>query len=231
MNKHIYYDKGNNTCYVSLNNYVNELYEGIMPDKTIRDIQNSIEKELEYKQLQLNLLSKCNDICEYNNNSNCSMPIGSINSDIMIINTKPDEFELGTTCSMTKPNNFLLPYLIKFMKIDYYCTDIVKCNNCKDVRQCASNYLLQEINIVNPKLIIFNGMDSFNMAKNVILNNKFFSKDGIYYGNIYSIDNINFIIVYDTQKIFDENNSSIQVRQKELWNQLLIVKKFLEDKK
>jgi len=228
MSDYTYYDKANNTYYVNPNKYISELYADIMPQNVIEDIQKDICNSIEFKQIQLSLLKGC----EYNKqDSLCSVPNGSINSDVMIINKSPNEFEQTVTSSMLSPNNYLIPYLIKYMKLDYYCTDILKCNSCNNVNYCIEKYFLKELEIVNPKIIIFNGIESYNLIKDK--NIKLFSnmpKD-VYYGNIYKVDNrTNVIIVYDTSKIFDNDKEMSSKMKNELWNQLSKIRNVLEVK-
>lgn len=227
MNKYISYDKANNIYYVNSNRYIEEIYKNIMPQNVIEDVQKDISNIIEYKQIELALLSKCDNT----SNSLCSVPLGSINSDIMVVNKSPNEFDIAASSSMLSPDEYLIPYLIKYMQLNCYCTNILKCNGCNTPEKCIDKYFSKELEIVKPKVIVFNGLDSYNMVKHLQLFNTMPSN--AYYGNIYKAQNdTNVIIVYDTDKIFNNNDDNNSINRKnELWNQLLKIKNLVEVRK
>lgn len=64
--------------------------------------------------------------------------------------------------------NYLFDNELKLVKNNIYISDIAKCNAHKDKKvweSCSNNYLLNEINLINPKIIIFQGNTSYRFTK------------------------------------------------------------------
>ena len=174
------------------------------------DLPNDIE-ELE------NYVNHCN-ICElskFKNNSTFS--IGKINSDIMIIGTNSDF--LNENINLLLRNIIEKVLLIEFNKV--YITNILKCNTnnvesiIKPIELCK-DYLIKQIQLVNPKLII-----TLGSAFNHLLSND----DNIFdiSGNLYDYNGIKLIPLLDLEFIY--KNPSYKL---DMFNDLKKIKIILE---
>lgn len=118
---------------------------------------------------KLNALNKmlynncCNVSCSICNNSiSKSVANGSHMAKTMLVDAFPTQYETFTGC-FTDEKGYLLESILQNTKInrsDIYCTTVIKCFNVHDtngdiINNCIKHYFLNEINIIEPKKIIF----------------------------------------------------------------------------
>lgn len=212
----------------------NETLKDKVPNDICEDMKNQVVNRIKYKQLELSLLSNCESIeCYEKNKLFKAMGYGDIESGVMVLNEHPNEFEVATNTSMNSPDNFFLLYILNYCGIKYYCTDFVKCftDNANVCAACINNYLLKEIEIVKPKLIICNGIEVLNLLKkyNIIDLNKNLCYGEICSTNICNGINTNVIALYNSAMVLNKTGKDYERCKNELWTQARIVKKFLEE--
>ena len=116
--------------------------------------------------------------CEYiKEHSNLSLPYGNFNAKIMFANKIPTLIDCASLLSHYDSGGMLLISLLSFCGIkeeDCYFTDIVKCPNdninTEAFSTCSVMNFLHEVDIVQPKILVF--------EDNQVLNS--FANDGIF---------------------------------------------------
>ena len=221
-------------CFINPDIFDKELKDKV-PEEISNGMKYDVLKQVKYKQLELSLLNNCKSIgCNYDNSFK-SMGYGDINSNVMVINLCPNEFEIATNISMSSPENFFLLCILNYCGIKYYRTDIVKCileyDNSSACTNCINNYLLKEIEIIQPRLIICNGMDVLNLLKNYNIIN---INKNLCYGEICQTTtcnniNTNVITLYNSKMVLNKTGNDYVKCKNELWAQARIIKKFLEE--
>lgn len=90
------------------------------------------------------------------------IPTGYINSDTMLIDAYPDEYEACAGC-FTGNKGYILAQALELAHKnfnDIYCTTVLKCNNLQETNQnivdnCIRMFCMSEIERIKPKKIIF----------------------------------------------------------------------------
>ena len=211
------------------------ILDGLKGKLSNEDIQNSgniINRQLTINTLRTNLYRQCiNTQCSYQNQSIFrAVPNGNCEAKVMFINKQPTQYEacnMSTHCD--KEGTFLSLILSKMnvSRDSIYCTDMIKCYGNPDeqsCKECINQYLEQEINFVNPQIIICNGMSVLNacIKMGIICN----LPDSISYGTIYNTitslgRNLKVIAIYDLNKVLQKQNADYIKCKDELWGQIL----------
>lgn len=156
---------------------------------------------------------------------NKSLPFGNFNADIMFVKRIPSLLECGSMMSHSDTaGHFLLLMLDKAGKkpTDFFFTDFIKCPNPRinidSCWRCATNYFMQEVYTIKPKLLIFEGTS----ALKALINEKIVTGiDDIKYGEIYSAEFIKLPVqimcIYDIDSVLQKDGKELQEAKNNLW--------------
>lgn len=197
-----------------------------LSDEDIEGAYSTINRHNRLMDLKRNLYNGCydcnccNKLCRFH-----SIPCGSINSKIMIINKMPTQYEACRMHSMCDKNGAFLSLILQKMNVErdsVYITDMIKCNAQLDessYNECLNHYLKQEIEIVSPKFIICNGI---SVLKACIKSEVFTGLPSqVSYGNIYNADDYNVMAIYDLETVLQKTGDDYSKCKDELWHQIL----------
>jgi uracil-DNA glycosylase family 4 len=127
-------------------------------------------------------------------------------------------------------NGVFLSLILNKMNVSrdsIYCTDIIKCNNKLDEQsynECIQSYLIKEIDFVNPKIIICNGLSTLKACiKSKVLNDLPLD---VTYGKIYDAKTslnkyVKVISIYDIDTVLQKTGEDYEKCKTELWTQIL----------
>ena len=197
-----------------------------LSEDDINNAYNEMDKYNRLMDLKRNLYNGCQE-CSCCNNK-CifhSIPCGSINSKIMVINKMPTQYEACRMHSMSDKNGTFLSLILQKMNVErdsIYMTDMIKCNAQLDehsYNECINHYLKQEIDIISPSFILCNGISVLKAC----IKAKIFTglPLQVTYGNIYSADSFNVMAMYDLETVLQKTGNDYSKCKDELWHQIL----------
>lgn len=194
---------------------------------------SSVMNIVEFNQLQMNLCGQCSQL-KCNSKAQCctrSKPNGSPTATVMFINKMPSAYEAAAGTSFSDEKGMFLSLILQKMNVDrgmVYMTDYIKCCNMQidqeSFKTCSETYLMKELEIVDPKLIICNGMSVMKtMATNKII---FGLPETVTYGNIYDVvysvgRNAKIMCIYDLERVLQKTGSDFAECKNNLWKQFL----------
>ena len=163
-------------------------------------------------------------------NSLTALPNGNINAKVMFINKQPTEYESAYGLSFSDKNGLFISLILDKINVpreSVYFTDMIKCNNQLDEQsfnECINRYLMEEINIVNPSVIVCNSMSVFKtcISRGIF---KGLPSD-ISYGNIYNAElfngnHIKATAIYDLNTVLQKEGEDYIRCKNDLWSQIL----------
>lgn len=198
-----------------LNHLVNKISEQDI--ETAKTLDN---RKQEINAIQRNLYYQCNETqCPGRLNGYRSVPYGNVNADVMFINFAPSEYETCMMSTHSDKDGLLLSLILNKMNISMdsvYCTDMVKCTNCSLVSGCMKTFLEKEIQLVNPKIIVCNGIETLQKLMLPGL------PSTLAYGNIYIAENgIKATAIYNLSTVLEKEGEELNRAKTQLWKQLL----------
>ena len=145
---------------------VSESLSGKLSSEDISSGMSIVNRQLEFSNINTSLYRQCDNInCTVKNK--CifrAIPNGNINANILFLNKYPTNYEVGNMCSNCDKNGVFLSLILSKMNVPrdtLYYTDIIKCNNQPDehsINECINHYIIKEIDYIQPKIIICNGL-------------------------------------------------------------------------
>lgn len=215
-------------------------------EEDINFSEQIIQENICKRKLFLDILTSkhCKDCQELNNSystkcSNRPLPYGSMASDIVFVNKVPTESECASMLSHSDSAGYFLMLIIKKLGLkpdNLYFTDFIKCPSTSITEEscwhCAMNYFFQEIKLIKPKIIVFQGLNVVNILyDNKILLNK---PEQLSYGIIYDSYLITedypvkIIGIYDLNTVLQKEGENLQQCKNIIWNNLLSVVKTIQ---
>lgn len=202
-----------------------------------------IQENRNKRKILTNLLTgkECKDCQELNNGylikcTNKPIPYGNMSSDIVFVNKIPTVLECASMLSHSDTAGYFLMLIIKKLGLNpdnLYFTDFIKCptktlseDSCW---QCVNSYFLKEIYYINPKVIIFQGLNTINMLSNnkILLNLPEKIEYGIVYDSYFITEDkpVKILGIYDLNMVLQKNGEELQQCKNIIWNNLLNVVK------
>ena len=198
----------------------------------------AVQQRLELNNIHTDLYRQClNSPCTITDKSPFkSIPQGQPDAKIMFINNSPSDYEMYSMTSCSDKEGVFLSIIIDKLKpyLDsknistnqIYYTDVVKCNNVTsdECNYCINRYLKKEIDIIKPKLIICNGINTlYSIANAGIIENLPTSID---YGNIYTVTTstglyFNIIAINNLNEILQKDGNEYTQWKNILWRQMV----------
>lgn len=189
-----------------------------------------VSQSYKFNQMKANLCTQCiKTKCMNRCNGLRALPTGNMSTQIMFLNRQPTDYETIMSASCSDRCGLLITLILDKMGIkrdSVYFTDIIKCNaklNEESFNECVETYLMQEMDMINPKLIICNGMSTLKtcIARNIITD---LSMD-VSYGNIYTAklpngNSVKITAVYDLEVVLKKEGSDYSRCKNELWTQV-----------
>lgn len=188
---------------------------------------------------QLNLNSVVNSLYRGCYDINCSIkgksmfrgiPNGDMDARIMFIGRNPTQYEACNMYSHCDKCGVYLSLILSKMNIkrsQIYCTDMIKCSEQPDeesCKQCVMSYLNKEILMVNPEIIICDGVPVLNACFRMGV----FS-DGLddkrTYGTIYEVTTamgkkLKVMAIFDLMRVLSKDANEYAECKKILYEQL-----------
>lgn len=199
------------------------------------DINNGISMMgdvMKFAALNSSLYRQCSGVqcMEHCKSPFRSIPNGNSKAKIMLLNKMPTQYEACMMCSHCDTESALLSMIlnkIHMTRNDVYCTDMIKCH-CQNideqsVRACIDDYLMKEIQYVQPEIIICNGIGVL----------KTWDKLGYItglpqdasYGNIYNVVingiSLKIMAIYDLERVLMKEGQDLSECKGKLWIQIL----------
>lgn len=222
-----------NNCVIVRPSQISNHLKGKLSDVDVLKASEITQAQVRHSVIQHNLYTQCiNTACI--NRDKCmfrSIPNGNINADVMFVSKIPTKYETYIGASHTGVNGMFLSLILDKMNVsraNIYFTDFIKC--CTDeldeesYNECIQQYFVQEVDIVNPKLIICNGLP---LLRSCIKSNVFTGlPEAVTYGKIYNTEthtghHINIMSIYDLDKVLQKTGDDYEKCKTELWSQLL----------
>lgn len=224
---------------------LNELV-GTLSESDINLSKDIVQNNMEKRRIFLDILTShnCKDCQELNNDysKKClhrPVPYGNMSSDIVFVNKIPTELECATMLSHSDSAGHFLMLMIRKLGLNpdnLYFTDFIKCPN-KSLSEdscwhCIVNYFLKEINYINPKAIVFQGLNSIRMLStdDILLD----IPDNIEYGIIYDSyfvtrdKPVKILGIYDLDMVLQREGNELQQCKNVIWNNLLSIVKSIQ---
>ena len=165
-----------------------------------------------------------------------SIPNGSKRAPIMFVNKMPTAYEMVRWSSLTDTAGTLLSLILSKMNVEresVYCTDLIKCNdvsiNEDSCKHCIESYLIQEIYLVQPKIIICNGIATLKLWSKLGFIEGLPSE--LEYGILYPVQiyglQIKIITIYDLDKVLQKTGDEYKACKTQIWGHLLTAFKAL----
>ncbi|SHO80842.1 Uracil-DNA glycosylase, family 4 [hydrothermal vent metagenome] len=195
-------------------------------DINIDNLEEEVESMLPNNINKLNdLISKCH-LCQLSKNSKSPiLSMGNTQSNIMFIGNKPTLLDSNNNIIFSgKRGDILIKIIKNVLEIeDFYITNIIKCYP-PNGREVLSNevysckpYILKEIEIINPKVIITLGEDTYKYLTGENINLEDINGKIIKYSDYYIMPIVDISMVL--------KNSSYK---KELYINMLKLKEFIK---
>jgi uracil-DNA glycosylase family 4 len=154
----------------------------------------------------------------YNNSVSKSVPNGSCNASIMLVDAFPSEYETFTG-SFTDEKGYLLEEIIDNCKIkrsDIYCTTVIKCFNVMDTNEniisnCLQQYFIRELEIISPKKLLltysaFQACLKYNIVPHIDNINYFTKTNIVLCGKI----NTDMYVIYDFKNLSAQQKEALK---------------------
>lgn len=189
-----------------------------------------VGQSCKFNQMKANLCTRCMGTgCINKCKGLRALPTGNIDTKIMFINKQPTDYETIMSASCSDRCGMLMSLILDKIGVkrdSVYFTDIIKCNaqlNEPSFNECINTYLLQEIDLINPKLILCNGLSALKTcaARNIFIG---LSTD-VSYGNIYNArlqngNPVNITAIYDLDIVLKKEGEDYSRCKNELWMQV-----------
>jgi DNA polymerase len=157
---------------------VNTLLFNKLSDEDIKASSEFAKKSALRNQLIFDIATKrdCEHCAECSNNL-FVIPEGNVSADVMLVMDPPSEYDGKTHTSMFDANGRLMTVILDKLGLkrdNIYITHISKC--CKTVEGldaqylCGAKFLLREIDLVKPKMIITLGDIAMRVVRAFLLN-------------------------------------------------------------
>lgn len=212
---------------------IKQKFDGKMSWENVNIGHQAVLSAIEMTKMHFDLCSQCNSV-SCNSKTVChgrAKPNGSPCAEVMFINKMPSMYEAASGTSFSDEKGIFLSLILDKMNVNrgmVYMTDYIKCCNpqidAESFKTCSKTYLEQEINAINPQLIICNGMSVMKtMATNQII---FGLPENVTYGSIYEVTcgvgrNVKIICIYDLERVLQKTGDDFNKCKNELWKQLL----------
>lgn len=176
---------------------------------------------------QCSSISKCVEHCK---SPFRSIPNGNQKAKIMLLSKMPTQYEACMMCSHCDTEAALLSMIlnkIHMTRHDVYCTDMIKCY-CQNideqsVRACIENYLIKEVQYVQPEIIICNGIavlktwDKLGYITGL--------PQDVSYDNIYDVVingmSLKITAIFDLERVLMKEGQDLNECKGKLWLQIL----------
>lgn len=205
--------------------------KGKLTDEDIRSGSISVMDTVQITNICRELCNGCQNIeC----NSRCgfrTLPYGNHEANVMFINKQPTIYETATGVPFSDKEGVFLTLILQKMNVrrsDVYMTDFIKCtsNNVDEssYKNCLKYYIDQELQIVDPKVIITNGISLLRtLNQNTIISGL---PDNVAYGNMYDVvfgigRQAKVMAMYDLDKVLAKTGDDYERCKNELWHQLV----------
>lgn len=181
-------------------------------------------------QMKANLCTRCiSTNCINRCNGLRSLPTGNVDTEIMFLDKQPTDYEAIMSASCSDKHGVFVSLILDKMGIkrdSVYFTNIIKCNaqlNQDSFNECVATYLLQELDLISPRLIICNGLSALKtcIAKNIFVDLPM----NVSYGNIYTVklpngNSAKITAIYDLDTVLKKEGSDYAKCKNELWTQI-----------
>lgn len=209
-----------------------EALKGKLSEADIADGTSIVKRQLELSNIKTSLYRQCDNVlCKAKDN--CifrAVPNGNTDADVLFLNKIPTCYETCNMSSHCDKNGIFLSLILSKMGVSrdaVYCTDMIKCDAQLDEQsynECINAYIVNEIRLVSPKVIICNGLSVLKacVKSNVLIG---LSLD-VTYGKIYDArtrDNnpVKVIAMYDLSTVLQKTGDDYTRCKTELWSQIL----------
>lgn len=219
---------------------------GKLSDKDIDSAMEMIEHSNDISSLMLSIMtgSKCEN-CKINcHDTGCTarcIPYGNISSDVMFINKMPTSLEHQTTRSHSDTLGIFLSLILSklgYKREQLYFTDLVKCYD-KDMDdescwQCIVSYVIKEIHLIMPKIIVCESMSVLKFLKESKIFEGLPETNQLQYGRIYEVNFLNdkhpmkIAATYALDKVLEKTGEEYSNVKEKLWQQLVAVKQCIK---
>ena len=218
-----------------------QIQEGLVGKLSESDIELSkqiIQENVNKRRIFLDMLtsSHCKDCQELSNDysnkcTNRPVPYGNMSSDIVFVNKIPTELECATMLSHSDTAGYFLMLIIKKLGLNpdnLYFTDFIKCPS-KTLSEdscwhCIVSYFLKEISYMNPKAIIFQGLNAINMlsSNGILLDMPDKIEYGIIYDSYFMIKEkpVKILGIYDLDMVLQKEGEELQQCKNVIWYNL-----------
>lgn len=220
-------------CVVIRPKAIADKLQGKLSEQDILRASQIMDKQITFSSVMFNLHTACAGL-NCSNASKCafrSIPTGSIDADVMFVSKMPTEYETYIEASHTDVNGLFIALILDKMNVSrhkIYHTDFIKChtNNLDEhsYNECVQQYFAREVDMVNPKLIICNGLP---LLRSCVKSNIFTGlPEAVTYGKIYNAEtrsghHVNIMSIYDLDKVLQKTGDDYEKCKTELWGQLL----------
>jgi uracil-DNA glycosylase family 4 len=191
-----------------------------------------VNRQIGLSNLNVRLQNRCCNInCTAKNNCMFrALPNGNTNANVMFINKMPTDYEIATMTSHSDKIGVFLSLILSKMNVprdSVYCTDMIKCNTQLDEQsynECINAYIAKEIEYVQPKVIICNGL---SLLKACIKSGLLIDLPlEVTYGKIYDAKTksdipIKVIAIYDLNTVLQKTGTDYEKCKTDLWTQIL----------
>jgi DNA polymerase len=189
-----------------------------------------VGQSCKFNQIKANLYTRCMGTnCKNKCKGLRTLPTGNTDTQVMFINRQPTDYETIMSASCSDRCGVFISLILDKMgtkRDSVYFTDMVKCNVQVDAESCYTcidTYLQQEIDLVNPKLIICNGLSALKMcaARNILMD----LPTTVSYGNIYTVrlpngNSAKVTAIYDLETVLKKDGDNYSKCKNELWMQI-----------
>ena len=215
-------------------------------ESDIKLSEQLVKENSDKRRLTLEILTSqnCKDCQELNNDyltkcTNRPVPYGNMSSDIVFVNKIPTVLECATMLSHSDTAGHFLMLIIKKLGLNpdnLYFTDFIKCPNRtiseNSCWQCVANYFLKEISYINPKAIIFQGLNAINMLANdnVLLDMPDKIEYGIVYDSYFMTKDkpVKILGIYDLNMVLQKEGDELQQCKNIIWQNLSNIVKSIQ---
>lgn len=211
---------------------ISEPLKGKLSDEDIQKASEMLGKTLAVNDINHRLYRRCDGLSciETLKKPFRSMPNGNRDADIMLLNKMPTQYEECMMCSHCDTESMFLSLILSKINMDrtkVYCTDMIKC--CCDTldeqsfRTCIDTYLMNEVKLVQPKIIICNGIAVLNTWSRMGYIAGL--PDAIEYGTIYDVTigglSTKVTAMFDLGKVLQKQGDDLTQCKGKLWIQIL----------
>lgn len=207
------------------------LNEKLSPEDITKAI-DMVNDVMNLSNLNNSLYRQCNEVSciAKSDNPFRAIPNGNQKAKIILLNKMPTQYESCRMFSHCDTDSIFLSLVLSRVNMtrnDIYCTDMIKCN-CNNLdessfRACIEHYLLKEIQYIQPKLIICNGIAVLkSWAKLGYIEGL---PQDISYGNIYDVIiagiSLKITAIFDLERVLQKQGQELSECKGKLWIQIL----------